>query len=61
VVIQSAATTLIGFWDPTLTPAVGITVFWAAIVTINLCPVRWYGEAEYFFALLKVSYSLVFL
>ncbi|ORX38991.1 amino acid transporter [Kockovaella imperatae] len=51
----TAATNLIGFWNPKITPAMGITIFWAGIVFINFCPVRWYGESEYFFALLKIA------
>ncbi|KAH8674276.1 amino acid permease [Xylariales sp. PMI_506] len=50
----SAAATLIGFWNTSISPAVWYTVFIVVIVAMNFCGVRVYGEAEVFFSILKI-------
>ncbi|KAM5344373.1 hypothetical protein ACJ41O_012910 [Fusarium nematophilum] len=49
-----ASTLLIDYWNPTVSPAVWITVIYAAIVLLNLLPVRCYGEAEFWSAGMKI-------
>ena len=49
----SAAATLVGYWTD-LTPAVTITVGLFAIVSLNMCSVRWFGESEVLTASIKV-------
>ncbi|KAF5351956.1 hypothetical protein D9756_007438 [Leucocoprinus leucothites] len=51
----TAAATLLEFWAPGLNPATPISVLWVAIAIINFCPVRVYGEFEFYFALLKIT------
>ncbi|PPQ69682.1 hypothetical protein CVT25_012920, partial [Psilocybe cyanescens] len=55
----SAATTLVGFWRPTLNQAIPISILWLAIAVINFSPVRLYGEFEFYFAILKVGFSQI--
>ncbi|GAW18801.1 hypothetical protein ANO14919_082830 [Xylariales sp. No.14919] len=42
------------YWNPNLNKAVFVTIFLLAIVGINLCGVKGYGEAEFLFAIVKV-------
>jgi yeast amino acid transporter len=42
------------YWNSSLNKAVFVTIFLAAIVGINLCGVKGYGEAEFIFAIIKV-------
>ncbi|ORY88987.1 amino acid permease/ SLC12A domain-containing protein [Leucosporidium creatinivorum] len=49
----TAATSLISFWRPDLSPAIFITVFGLLIVLVNLGPVRLFGESEFFFGAIK--------
>ena len=51
----TAAAIVISYWDATTTPAAWITVFLFVIVCINFAGVRWYGEAEFWFSLIKVT------
>ncbi|ODQ64128.1 amino acid permease [Nadsonia fulvescens var. elongata DSM 6958] len=53
--IIAAAITL-NFWDPEqkYNPTIWVTIFWVVIVTINFFGVKGYGEAEFFFSLVKV-------
>ncbi|KAH8898845.1 hypothetical protein GQ53DRAFT_742029 [Thozetella sp. PMI_491] len=48
-----AASSLIAFWRPDLNPAIFITVFFIIVLAFNFMPVRFYGESEFFFGLLK--------
>ncbi|KAI9765855.1 MAG: glyceraldehyde-3-phosphate dehydrogenase 1 [Geoglossum simile] len=50
----TAATITIEFWTTTLNKAIFVTIFWVAIVAINLFGVRGYGEAEFVFSMIKV-------
>ncbi|TFK25531.1 hypothetical protein FA15DRAFT_563079, partial [Coprinopsis marcescibilis] len=56
----SAATTLLGFWNPAQSVLIPIGVLWLGITLINLAPVRFYGEFEFYFALLKVIFIITF-
>ncbi|GAA5945966.1 hypothetical protein JCM10213_006207 [Rhodosporidiobolus nylandii] len=49
----SAAAIVVSYWTD-LTPAVVISAGLAAIILINLMPVRFFGEAEVFSALVKI-------
>ncbi|KAI0393474.1 putative amino acid permease [Xylariaceae sp. FL0594] len=42
------------YWNANLNKAIFVTIFLAAIVSINLCGVKGYGEAEFIFAIIKV-------
>jgi yeast amino acid transporter len=50
----NAAGLTLSFWNPTIPKAAFIAIFWCAIVAINLCGVRGYGEAEFVFSAIKV-------
>lgn len=50
-----AASITINFWDGTRNNhAIFVTIFLVVIVTINLFGVKGYGEAEFFFSIIKV-------
>lgn len=51
-----AATITINFWDTTgkYDKSIFVTVFLFLIIVINLFGVKGYGEAEFFFAIIKV-------
>lgn len=58
----SATTILLTFWDPDLNHApIYIAVIWVVIVAINLFGVRWFGEAEFCFAIIKLSLIIALL
>ena len=43
------------YWSPNINKAIFVTIFLAAIVGINLFGVKGYGEAEFVFAIIKVT------
>jgi amino acid transporter len=45
----------IGYWNPDLNKAIFVTVFLIIIVGINLAGIKGYGEAEFIFAIIKVT------
>ncbi|KAF9875762.1 amino acid permease [Colletotrichum karsti] len=49
-----ASTLLIGYWNSPVNPAIWITVILVIIVLLNLLPVRFFGEAEFWSAGMKV-------
>ncbi|QKX62461.1 uncharacterized protein TRUGW13939_09622 [Talaromyces rugulosus] len=49
-----AAAMTIDYWNPGVSPAAWVAIFWVLIVVINFFGVRGYGEAEFVFALIKV-------
>ena len=49
-----AATLTIEFWNTSINPSVFVTVFLLLIISINLFGVKGYGEAEFFFSIVKV-------
>jgi amino acid transporter len=49
-----AAAMTIDYWNPGVSPAAWVAIFWLLIVVINFFGVRGYGEAEFVFALIKV-------
>lgn len=50
----TAAAVVIQYWDSPVNVAVWITIFIIVIVGLNLLPVSFYGESEFWFASLKV-------
>lgn len=51
----------IGYWSPELNKATFVTVFLIVIMTINLFGVKGYGEAEFVFAIIKVTAVIGFM
>ncbi|OBT48688.1 hypothetical protein VE00_00778 [Pseudogymnoascus sp. WSF 3629] len=49
-----AATITIEYWNKSINPSVFVTVFLLLIISINLFGVKGYGEAEFFFSIVKV-------
>lgn len=45
----------IGYWNESLNKAIFVAVFLVVIVVINLFGVKGYGEAEFVFAIVKVT------
>src|SRR5947207_4777978 len=56
-----AAGLTVRFWNSDLHGAIFITVFYIAILCINLMGVRGYGEAEFIFSIIKVSAVIGFI
>lgn len=53
----SAAAIVVDYWKSGVSDGVFITVFFIGILVINLFGVRGYGEAEFFFSVIKVTHS----
>lgn len=49
-----AASVTINFWNSNLDHAIFVTIFLIIIIGINLFGVKGYGEAEFFFSIIKV-------
>lgn len=49
-----AASITIQYWESPVSPAVWVTIFLILIISINLFGVLGYGEAEFYFAMVKV-------
>ncbi|KAH8889567.1 amino acid permease [Thozetella sp. PMI_491] len=56
-----AASMTIGYWNNNLNQAIFVTLFLAIIISINLFGVKAYGEAEFFFAIIKVTAIIGFI
>ncbi|KAK3491579.1 amino acid permease/ SLC12A domain-containing protein [Neurospora crassa] len=52
---------IIQYWDDSLSIGIFIAIFWVVIFVINLFPVSWYGEAEFWMSSVKVITVLGFL
>ncbi|KAK2598173.1 histidine permease [Conoideocrella luteorostrata] len=50
-----AASEVVGFWNQSLPRAIFVTLFIALIITINMFGIKTYGEAEYVFAVIKIT------
>ena len=50
----TAAALVVDFWNTGISPGVWITVFLVPMVLLNILPVRFYGEAEFVFAWIKL-------
>ncbi|KAF5212897.1 putative general amino-acid permease [Clavispora lusitaniae] len=49
-----AASISIKYWNSTLNPDIFVGIFWVTVFFITMLGVRWYGEAEFMFCLIKV-------
>jgi amino acid permease len=58
--VMAAAITL-QYWHLPIPAWAAITVFLSVIIVINLCGVRFYGEAEYTFSIIKVTAVIGFM
>ncbi|EON97241.1 putative general amino-acid permease gap1 protein [Phaeoacremonium minimum UCRPA7] len=56
-----AAAITIEYWNDSLDKAIFVTIFLATIITINLFGVKGYGEAEFVFAIIKVTAVIGFI
>ncbi|KAL6869317.1 histidine permease [Amphichorda felina] len=56
-----AASMTIGYWDEHLTRAIFVTIFLVTIITINMCGIKGYGEAEFIFSIIKVIAVISFI
>ncbi|KAM5351038.1 hypothetical protein ACJ41O_003761 [Fusarium nematophilum] len=50
----TAAGIIIQYWDQGLSIAIWIAVFWFVFTALNFLPVRWFGEVEMWFSMIKV-------
>ncbi|USW54840.1 hypothetical protein Slin15195_G081590 [Septoria linicola] len=57
----TASGLIIQYWAPDLNVGIFIGVFWVVITAINFLPVSFYGEVEFWFALIKVITVIGFL
>lgn len=56
-----AASITIEYWNNQIDKAIFVTIFLGIIIAINLCGVRGYGEAEFIFAIIKVTAVIGFM
>jgi amino acid transporter len=52
---------IIAYWDNNLSIAIFISVFWFVITAVNMLPVSFYGEIEFWFSMIKVLTVVGFL
>lgn len=56
-----AAAMTIDYWDVKVNKAVFVTLFLVTILTINLFGAKGYGEAEFIFAIVKITAVIGFM
>ena len=56
-----AAGLTVQFWDSNIPSAVFVTIFWLAVVIVNLVGVRGYGEVEFVLSIIKVTAVIGFI
>ena len=56
-----AASITIMYWNPQLNKAIFVTIFLLTIMVINLFGVKGFGEAEFVFAIIKVTAVIGFM
>jgi yeast amino acid transporter len=56
-----AASITITYWNPGLNKAIFVTIFLITIIVINLFGVKGFGEAEFIFAIIKVTAVIGFM
>ncbi|OBA20233.1 amino acid permease [Metschnikowia bicuspidata var. bicuspidata NRRL YB-4993] len=49
-----AASISIQYWNADLNPDIFVAIFWVLVFAITMMGVRWYGEAEFIFSMIKV-------
>lgn len=47
---------IIQYWENSVPIAVFIAVFWVVIIALNMMPVSYYGEAEFWLSSVKVNF-----
>lgn len=57
----TASGLIIQYWAPDLNIGIFIGVFWVVITALNLMPVNFYGETEFWFSMIKVITIIGFL
>ncbi|KAL0090650.1 amino acid permease-domain-containing protein [Phycomyces blakesleeanus] len=57
----AAAATIIEYWKTVMPSAVWSTIFMLLIMSLNLIGVKFYGEMEYWFAMIKILIVIVFI
>jgi len=57
----TAAGLTVQFWNSNISTAVFITIFWLAVVVVNLIGVRGYGEVEFVLSIIKVTAVIGFI
>lgn len=50
----TAAGMIIQYWDSSLSIGIWIAVFWFIFTALNFLPIRWFGEVEMWFSMIKV-------
>ena len=50
-----AGSLTIGYWNPDIPKSIFVTIFLVVILAINLLGIRGYGEAEFAFAIVKIT------
>jgi amino acid transporter len=56
-----AAGLTVQFWNSNIPSAVFVTIFWLAVVVVNLVGVRGYGEVEFVLSIIKVTAVIGFI
>ncbi len=56
-----SASITISYWNSSLSSAIFVTIFLVTVVTINLFGVKGFGEAEFVFAIIKVTAVIGFM
>ena len=51
----------ISYWNASLNKAIFVTIFLFTIIAINMFGVKGYGEAEFVFAIIKVTAVIGFM
>jgi yeast amino acid transporter len=51
----------VGYWNPDLEPAIWVTVFWVAIVLINVFGVLGFAEEEFWSSVIKLAAIITFM
>lgn len=49
-----AASISIQYWNDSLNPVIFVAIFWFLIFAATMTGVRWFGEAEFFFCIIKI-------
>jgi amino acid transporter len=56
-----AACITLEYWNTSRPSWASITFFLAVVITVNLCGIKTYGEAEYAFSIMKVTAVIGFM
>jgi amino acid permease len=56
-----AASMTVGYWNSHISRSLWVTIFLTSIVAINLLGVKFYGEAEFIFAIIKIAAVIGFI